>query len=182
MSTKSSNAHYGSVAIAIHWVSALLIITVLGLGFRAGQTIDPVAKASLLQIHIPLAILVFILTLFRIVWWWRFDQKPAPAGNDPRWQQMSAKAIHVAFYVIILGMAASGIGMMVLSGAGPIIFGGAQGVLPDFHSYLPRTPHGLGARLMSILLILHAGAALYHHFIRRDITLKRMWFGKADPS
>ncbi len=180
MTRKSDNSRYGTLAVTIHWLSALLIIALIGSGFRAGQTIDPVAKAQILQFHAPMGITILLLTLFRIVWWWRFDAKPAAVGSDPRWQEFSAKAVHVLFYIVILGMTASGIGMFVLSGAGPIVFGGAEGPLPDFHLYPPRVPHGLGARAMVVLLVLHAGAALYHHFIKRDATLRRMWFGRSE--
>ncbi|WP_156943326.1 cytochrome b/b6 domain-containing protein [Ensifer sp. WSM1721] len=38
-------------------------------------------------------------------------------------------------------------------------------------------PHGFGANLLIGLLAFHAGAALYHHFIRRDGLLRRMWYG-----
>ncbi|MHA6940133.1 cytochrome b/b6 domain-containing protein [Ralstonia pseudosolanacearum] len=38
--------------------------------------------------------------------------------------------------------------------------------------------HGIGARLLLLMALVHAGAALYHHFIRRDGLLRRMWFGK----
>lgn len=82
--------------------------------------------------------------------------------------------MHFLFYVVILGMIASGTGMMVLSGAGPVVFG-QVGALPDFWMYAPRVPHGIGARLPLALLILHVGAALYHHFFRRDGLLTRMW-------
>ena len=85
--------------------------------------------------------------------------------------------MHVLFNIVILGMIASGIGMTVLSGAGPVIFGG-EGALPDFWKYPPRVPHGIGARLFLALLVLHAGAALYHHFVRRDGLLQRMWFSR----
>lgn len=176
MTIKSINSHYGTVAVVIHWLSALLIIALLGSGFRAGQTIDLSTKADILRFHAPMGITILILTLARIIWWWRFDTKPAAVGSDPYWQEFSAKAVHVLFYIIIIGMAASGIGMFVLSGAGEILFGGAQGTLPDFNEYLPRIPHGLGGRVMVALLVLHAGAALFHHFVKRDATLKRMWF------
>ena len=177
MPMKSNNSSYGLVAALIHWLAAVLILLLLASGFRAGQTIDPAIKADILKFHIPLGIAILLLTLIRIIWWWFFDTKPAAIGSDPSWQELSAKAVHVAFYVVILGMVASGIGMIVLSGAGPIIFGGIDKPLANFHSYLPRVPHGLGARLMVLLLVIHAGAALYHHFIKRDVTLKRMWFG-----
>ena len=84
--------------------------------------------------------------------------------------------VHVLFYVVILGMIASGIGMIALSGAAPLIFGGESAQLPDFWKYPPRLPHAIGARVLVALLVLHVGAALYHHFVRRDGLLWRMWF------
>lgn len=73
-------------------------------------------------------------------------------------------------------MAASGIGMLALSGAGAILFAGASGTLPDFWAYPPRVPHGIGAWLLVTLFVLHAGAALYHQFVKRDRLLRRMAF------
>jgi len=83
---------------------------------------------------------------------------------------------HVAF-AVILGMVASGIGMMVLSGAGPAVFGEHGAVLPNFAGYAPRAPRGLGGFLITALLVSHAGAAFYHQFIRGDGLLRRMWYG-----
>ena len=85
--------------------------------------------------------------------------------------------MHIFFYIVILGMIASGIGMVALSGAGPVIFG-EEGTLPDFWKYPPRIPHGIGARLLLALLVLHTGAALYHQFVRRDSLLGRIWFSR----
>lgn len=176
MSAKSTSTHYGTVAVSIHWLSALLIIALMGTGVLADRTLDPAGKASLLQFHAPLGISILLLTVARIVWWLRADTKPAPLATGPAWQERIASFVHVALYVIILGMASSGIGMFILSGAGPIIFGGDPATLPDFKDFLPRTPHGIGAKAMIALLALHAGAALFHHFVRQDATLRRMWF------
>lgn len=176
MRKRSDESRYGTIAVAIHWLTAALIVTQFITGFTAGQMTDSAAKADLLWFHAPMGNAVLILTALRLVWWWRFDTKPPTSGNDPRWQEMSAKAVHILFYLIIIAMAASGIAMIALSGADGIIFDGHQGTLPDFHDYGPRLPHGLGARLMLALLVLHVGAALHHHFVRRDATLKRMWF------
>ena len=178
MNRKSDNTNYGTVAVTIHWVSAIAIVGLLISGFSAGQVPDPQTKAAILRLHAPLGIVIAILTLARIVWWWRYDTRPAPTGGSPAWQERAARAVHLLFYVLILGMAASGVGMFVLSGAGLILFGGSQAALPDFHDYLPRVPHGLGAKVTAALLVIHAGAALYHHFVKRDATLKRMWFAK----
>jgi cytochrome b561 len=121
---------------------------------------------------------VLALMLLRIVWWWGFDRKPGPVAGSPHWQERTAQVVHVLFYIVILGMIASGIGMMALSGAAPLIFGGDGALLPDFSKYPPRLPHGIGARLLLGLLVLHVGAALYHHFVRHDGLLWRMWFSR----
>ena len=177
---KSTQTRYGSVAVTIHWLSAIFILAMLGSGFRAASMTDSVAKEAILMVHVPLGVVIMILTLLRLFWWWRVDQKPRPVVGDPAWQKVTAKAIHVLFYIVILGMAASGIGMLASSGAGGVLFGASTEPLPDFAEYLPRVPHGLGARLMLALFVLHAGAALYHHFIKRDGLIWRMWFSSKD--
>jgi cytochrome b561 len=178
MSLKSSPTQYGAVGVTLHWMTALVIIAALGSGFRAANTSDPATKADILAVHAPLALAAVLLTLVRILWWWLADTKPEPIAGTPKWQHMSARAVHLLFYVVIFGMAASGIGMFILSGAGPIIFGSAEGQLPDFWDYKPRLPHGIGARFLIVLLVFHAGAALYHHFVRRDGLLWRIWYGR----
>lgn len=177
MSTKSTASHYGTVAVTIHWLSALLIVALIGSGFCAAGTTDLDAKALILSVHAPLGITILILTLGRIAWWRFADRKPDPVAGVPKWQERIGRSVHLLFYVVILGMAASGIGMFILSGAGPIIFAGAPGPVPDFHDFPPRVPHGLGARAMVLLLAVHAGAALFHHFVQKDGLLRRMWFG-----
>jgi cytochrome b561 len=176
MTIKSTSDHYGTIAVTIHWLSALLIMVLIASGFRADGLEDSVAKADILRIHVPIGVTILLLTLLRIGWWIFADKKPNSVPM-PTWQDRSASAIHALFYVVILGLAASGIGMMVLSGAGQILFGESTAALPNFQDYAPRIPHGIGARVMFALLVLHAAAALYHHFIKKDGVLKRMWFG-----
>ena|SRR5438094_9472908 len=166
------------MAVSIHWVRVVLIVILIGSGFRAANTVDAAAKAAILRLHIPIAIGVLALTVLRIAWWWRFDRKPGPVAASPHWQELTAKAVHVLFYLVILGMIASGVGMIALSGATPMIFSGESALLPDFWNYPHRLPHGIGARVLLVLLVLHAGAALYHHFVRRDSLLRRMRFSK----
>ena len=172
---KSTHERYGAVPVTIHWLTAILIVALLGSGFQAGNAMDSAAKAAFLRFHVPAAIIILLLTLFRIIWWWFLDRKPASVQGAPLWQDRLARGVHIAFYIVIFGMVASGIGMMVLSGAGPIIFG-QGGELPDFLRYPPRIPHGIGAILLIALLVAHVGAAFYHHFIRRDGLLWRMWY------
>ena len=175
MAIKSTPSRYGSVAITLHWLTALAI---LGL-FITGQmleTTDQAAKIATLQWHAPLGLLVLVLTLARILWWSFADRRPAPLGNGV--QLLAAKLGHLGFYVLMLTMALSGIAMMVLSGAGEIVFNGANLPLPDFHDYLPRIPHGIGSKLLLALVVVHVLAALWHQFVQKDGTLARMKPGR----
>lgn len=164
---KSRPDRYGSVAVTIHWLSALAILVLLGSGFSAALTMDPVLKITLLRLHVPLAIAVLALTLARIFWWALADRKPAPMA--------AARAVHGLLYFALFVMLGSGIGLIVTSGAGVVLFGGA-GTLPDFTLFPPRIAHGLGALLLAALLAAHIGAALYHHLVRRDAIFERMWY------
>lgn len=173
MALKSSTDRYGNVAIGIHWVTAIAIIALLIAGFVAADTADEATKIQLLRVHTATGVAVLVLTLFRIGWWLFADRLPRDPSALPRWQARSAWLVHRLFYVVVIVLAASGIAMMALSGAGDVLFGDAAG-LPDFTEYAPRAAHGIAGRLLLALLVLHVGAALYHHFARRDGTLRRM--------
>lgn len=178
MALKSTPDRYGRVAIAIHWLSAILILGLLAAGFLAADSPNSQAKAAILRLHTPVGIAVLLLTVVRIGWWLFADRKPAPVTGTARWQALAAKAVHGLLYLATLGLAVSGIGLMALSGAGQILFGGAPGPLPDFWDFTPRYGHAIAARLMLVLLATHVGAALYHQFIRGDRLLARMGLGR----
>ena len=173
---KSSSTKYGAIAITVHWLTAILIIAQLASGFRAYGSTDDTTKAEILSIHVVVGLAILALMLFRLSWWLFLDKKPLSPEGDPAWQTFGAKAVHYLFYIVVFGMITCGIGLVVLSGAGPIISGETSGPLPDFHEYLPRVPHGLGARLLMLLILVHASAALYHQFIKKDGLLWRMWY------
>lgn len=131
----------------------------------------------MLRLHVAGGISVAILTLIRAGWWLLIERKPAEPEGTPAMQATAARLMHGAFYVVIIGMAASGMVMMASSGAGPIVFGGSDDLLPNFKEFVGRVQHGMGARLTVGLVALHVGAAFYHQYILRDRILARMGIG-----
>ncbi len=176
MALKSSTNQYGTIAIVIHWISAMLLLVLLGTGYSTALADDPSDKADFLIVHAPLGLSMLALTIIRVLWWLVVDKKPQPIGGMDREQEIASHLVHLSFYGFILVMAASGIGMMIVSGAREILFEGAPGPLPDFWSFIPRWPHAIGARILVVLVIAHIGAALYHHFSKGDGLLRRMWW------
>lgn len=127
-------------------------------------------KVSALQIHLPVAILVLLLTVTRLVWWRCFDTKPDPIVSVLPWQDSIARWTHRALYAVVVLLLASGITMSVTSGIPDALFGAAA--FPELAELPPRVGHGIGARVMVGLIAIHAGAAFYCHFFLKDKTLK----------
>jgi len=178
MSLKSSPTRYGTVAIAIHWLTALAIFGMLISGLAAANSADPATELTLLRGHAIMGTLIGVLTLLRIVWWLGFDRRPADPAGMSRLQVLAAHTVHYGLYVVILVLVSSGIATIILSGAGVQLLGTAPPPLPDFTLAPPFTVHGLLARGLIALLIGHIGAALWHQFVRHDHLLARMGLGR----
>ncbi len=177
MQTKSTSTQYGRVAVIIHWSSALAVILAFAAGFVVANVAPPAQQGPILVAHITLGLIVFALTLLRIVWWVVADKRPAPVGGQPRWQELISRIVHFGLYALLILMGTSGIVTIVLSGALPTILSG--GTVPDLSQLIPRVAHGIMSKVLLALFLLHVGAALYHQLIRRDHLLARMGVGTA---
>jgi cytochrome b561 len=178
MSLRSSQTRYGRVAVAIHWLTALAILFMLGTGLAASNATNPAAEFGLLRSHAIMGALILVLTLFRILWWLAFDRRPARQVGMSAGQALAASVVHYGLYVVVLILVASGIGTLLYSGANQQLFGGAPLPLPDFTGVPPFGAHALLVRVLIALLIGHIGAALWHQFVRRDRLLARMGVGR----
>lgn len=174
MSLKSTPERYGNVALTLHWSSAALILLLIPMGF-AMQSAPDGLRMALYRVHVVAGLLVGGLTLFRIIWWLAFDRKPHASENSQAFQRIAAKAVHGAFYIVLLLLTASGIGTLILTGLGSILASGDGAPLPANLMHVPpRLAHGVMARLLIALLVLHVLGALYHHWIKRDGLAGRM--------
>ena len=177
MAVKSTSNRYGSVAIAIHWSSAMAVILTFVAGFVVAETVPPGQGAPILLLHVTLGLIVFALTVLRILWWQLADKHPRAPADQPRWQIWAAQAVHLGLYVLLVLMASSGITTLILSGALPTLLSG--GPVPDFSALIPRIAHGVMSKILLALFVMHVGAAIYHQVIRRDHLLARMGVGRA---
>jgi cytochrome b561 len=75
-------------------------------------------------------------------------------------------------------MGLTGLGTSALAGLTTIVFQGSGPLPADFAEFPPAIGHGFFSYVLSGLVALHVGAALFHQFIRKDNLLSRMWFGK----
>lgn len=172
---------YTRTAIALHWIIALLIIGQL-IGGKVMMWLDPgSAKFELFQLHKSFGIMILLLSILRLIW--RLLHKPPalPAGMKA-YEKIGAKLSHIGFYVLIIGTPIAG---WVMVSASELrittkIFKLVR--WPDFPG-VPRSEsfedlmkdvHEYMAYAIILLLILHIGAALKHHFVNKDDVLARM--------
>lgn len=171
---------YHPALVALHWLLAILILIALfgGTFILDAMPNDHPNKIEGLQGHMIVGITILVLMLVRLVVRLRTTHPPEADIGNALLNRLS-KWAHWAFYLLIFGMLGSGIGMSVLAGLPPIVFGGSGDPLPmTFDDLPPRIAHGFFATALMLLIAGHVGAALYHQFARKDGLLRRMWFGQ----
>ena len=179
---RNTSTAYGSVTIALHWLMALLMFSLFAVGL---YMTDLGYYDSLYHIlpwwHKSIGLLVMGLLLFRIIWKVS-NPKPTALPTHKPWEVTLATWIHRVLYLLIFLIGISGYLISTAKGKGIEFFdwfevpaflelsADATDLVGEIHFYL--------AWSLILLAVAHAAAALKHHFIDRDDTLKHMTFRK----
>jgi len=176
----TASARYSKVAIALHWAIAVLILSLIAVGFLMTQDWLP-HRFTVFQWHKSFGIVVLLLSVLRLIW--RLTHKPPvlPAGMKT-WEIWAAKLTHIGFYVLMIGVPLLGWAMVSASPLpieNKLFFLIPLPDLPGVTASKEATErlkdfHELGAKLILVLFVLHVGAALKHHFVAKDGILARM--------
>ncbi len=170
-------ASYSLIARGFHWLTAVLVLAAFVLSVGGPQTrVFSQANQSALTLHESLGASVFVLTLLRLAN--RLWSPPPAAPPMPDWMHWASSATSAALYFLLVFIPLSAIGGSWLEGH-PLSFYLLGGIGPPF-----LTSQALGQSVLSVHKLagdaimwiagLHAAAALFHHFIRRDNVLRLM--------
>jgi len=170
-------ARYSGPAIALHWLVAILIIANLALGL---YTVDlPLSPAKLrnFSYHKWIGVTVFMLAAARLLW--RLGHEPpALPPAMPAWERRAANLTHILLYVLFFAAPLTGWLFSSAAGFQTVYLGIVP--IPDLLSKDKALADALKLAHKSInyslaaVVVLHAAAALKHHFIDRDDVLRRM--------
>jgi len=176
MRSPAPTARYDNVAIGLHWVLALAILGSLTLGlYMTGLPIS-LARLKLYNWHKWAGISILTLSLVRSLW--RLTHRPPPDLPMPPWQVRAAHAVHRLFYLLFLAVPLAGWAYSSAAGFPVVVFGVLP--LPDFVpadralAEAIKPLHKWLAYTLAATAVVHAGAALKHHFLDRDKLLTRM--------
>jgi cytochrome b561 len=178
MSWNNTKSGYGSLAILLHWLMLVLIVA----GYAAMDLKSLAQKGSALRAamanwHYLLGLLVFALVWPRLLAQ-SSGRAPEVEPAPPAWQAALAKAAHRALYVFMVAMPL--LGWLALSAQGdPVyIFGSELPALTGKNEGLTKFFKDVHENLATVgyfLIGVHAAAALYHHYVKHDNTLRLMW-------
>ncbi len=192
----ASRTTYTTVAIAFHWVIAIMLVSMVFYGWWMEGLRDLALTGEMTFAEVQAAynwhktagITILILSLARLAWRFTHPVPPLPVPMKP-WETILARFTHIAFYAVMIG---APIGGWVTASATnfPTRLFNIEGFdlprlpVPQTEGFyeLAGSMHGAGGWVILGLLALHAGAALKHHFLDRDGTLQRMIPGLNTPT
>jgi cytochrome b561 len=168
--------NYDNVAITLHWLTALLVVTQFGMAI-SWDYFARATRQAMESVHVSLGMLLTAVIVVRIVW--RLipgHQRPAIVSGPV---EMGAKAVHYVMYLLLVVQAGVGFAWRWGQGHEVSFFGlfgiaGPYGELDRPTRHIFHDVHEYVGWTIVILALGHALAALYHHYALRDRVLGRM--------
>jgi cytochrome b561 len=170
---------YPPVSKLLHWVIAACVLITIPVAFWMSNTSNEALANNLFNLHKSIGALILVLMVLRVIN--RFvSGAPAPESNLEPWQRTVSSAVHGLLYVLLLLMPIVGYLANSAYGAGtPTPFFGLFSIPPiigpnEALSERLFALHRYTGWLVTFLVVMHVGAALFHYFTRRDGVLQRM--------
>ena len=178
MAMRNTETRWGWPSKLLHWLTAILILIQIPLGYYAEELKLSPLKLDLFVWHKSIGILILLLAIERLLW--RMIGTIPKALDTSVLQRRLAQLAHVTLYGLMIALPISG--WITTSAANiptklfwlielPAITGPDEAL-----KSMAAEVHEICVTLLIIILVVHIGAALRHHFILRDSILKRMWF------
>ena len=177
MQLRNSLDRWGAVSKLLHWTIVLLIGWLAWRGLTMVDLPPTPAKINAYALHKSVGLTLLALVALRLGWR-LLAGAPEPVPGTPSWQVRIAAITHWALYALMFAMPISG--WVFNSASGYPLQWFKQFNLPaiagrdDGLAELAIQAHATGFWLLLLLVLMHAGAALYHHLFQADDTLRRM--------
>ena len=177
MSAHAAPEGYSPAQKALHWATALLILTLVPVGLTMTRLGEHPVAGTLYEVHKSIGLIVFGLALARVALRLVRGAPPLVPGL-PAWQRAAAHGSHIALYILIVLVPVLGWAGTSACCAPVNLFWTLPLTLPvsggmEAAERIFALHDAMAVTLTGIVLI-HVAAALYHHLIRRDDTLRRM--------
>ncbi|PLQ02526.1 cytochrome b [Cupriavidus pauculus] len=171
-------ARHDAVAIAFHWLMFVLVaVAYAAIELRGFTGKGTTARMVVMDVHEWAGVLVLALIVPRLIWRAvRGAPAPEPYG---RLGQLAGAAVHGLLYLFLLAQPILGV-LMINAGGHALTVPGLGIDLPSLIARDAALKDLLGeihetvGNAFYLVIGLHAMAALFHHYMLGDNTLRRM--------
>ncbi|WP_439135878.1 cytochrome b [Pseudomaricurvus sp.] len=175
---KNTPQTYGSVSKCLHWAIALVIVGMFILGlWMVDLTYYDSWYVKAPHYHKSVGILIAFAMIFRLLWRWS-NPTPKHIVSHKPWEVSLALATHVLLYILIFSILVTGYLIPTADGRGIDVFNWftvpSVGSFFDNQEDVAGDIHYWSAWAVIALASLHTIAAIKHHVLDKDATLKRM--------
>lgn len=178
----NTQQRYGAIVQVLHWTTAFLVIAAWLLGIFGDDLPKGAARSAGLFVHISAGLAVLAIVGARFLW--RLIDPPPPPVATPLgpWLDRAGRFAHLVLYVLLVAVPIVGVVTQFARGQPLPLFGLGEIASPwpadRAFAHSVKEVHELLANVLLAIAGVHAAAALGHHWILRDRTLKRMVPGK----
>ena len=177
MDNMYSPQRYGAVAILLHWVIAVGVVVMIGLGWYMSEIPkgDP-SRSYWFNLHKSIGTTIGVLVLLRLLWR-ATHRPPALPASMPSWEQAAAKLNHALLYICLLVMPLVGFLASNFTKYGVKYFGVQIGPFFGENQAVRdglQEIHEVLSYVLLVLVVVHIVAALKHLLIDRDQVFQRM--------
>jgi cytochrome b561 len=171
-----------ALIVALHWGTVIAILVSVGAMFLRDAIENTAGRQILLQVHRQLGLAVLIVVGLRVLV--RLTKSLTDhSGELSTMMRLAAQGAHVLLYVLLVALPAVGWVLTSAHGISLNLFGVVHlpqlvaadselaDTLSDYHVWL--------SWVLLALVVMHVGAALWHHFVRRDAVLGAMLPGRS---
>ena len=178
MQLRNTSRRYGIISISLHWIFAIAVYAMFGLGlWMVTLSYYDGWYHQAPELHKSIGVLLMMGLVIRVIWR-HISPPPAAPKTHSKFTRISAVAAHITLYALLFALLISGYLISTAEGKPISVFGifDVPATLADAGSQadIAGVIHLWLAWSLVILSVLHGLAALKHHFIDKDDTLKRM--------
>ncbi|MCW9033625.1 MAG: cytochrome b/b6 domain-containing protein [Rhodospirillales bacterium] len=175
----ATGERYPTIIVVLHWLIVFLTIAMIPMGKNLAA-LDPQAdKLILMQIHAMTGMTIILLSVVRMALHLK-GPLPAPDPSWSGWMNLVSKVVHWGLMIVSLLVLVSGAVSFVGFGFLDLVKAGQWAPWPNTEAIPPLDGHRLMIKVLIGLIALHALAALYHQFVRKEQLFQRMWFGSKE--
>ena len=167
-------ARYDIRVVIIHWVSFLLIASLVPTGKILRDTTIAADKLFLYQFHFAVGTLVFFMTIYRA---YLFFSKPRPLRLETGWTVHNRMIVWAQrfFYIALLALGVSGLAVVVTTGLLENVWQHNIQALPQTVDSEIFEVHEFMANALIVLFFAHVGGVILHYFRHKENVLQRIF-------